>query len=73
VTPHLLPTRGSKEVREAAEPFVAATFEGRRSRIEAKATTGTSDERFNAVRLLARLGGEEIRPFLEGVEEDRRE
>ncbi|HUO15203.1 MAG TPA: DUF4132 domain-containing protein [Verrucomicrobiae bacterium] len=56
---------GSKEVREAAEPFIAAAFEGYGSRLEAKATKGTSDERYNAVRLLARLGGDKIRPFLE--------
>jgi hypothetical protein len=56
---------GSKEVREAAEPFIAAAFESYRPRIEAKATKGTSDERYSAVRLLARLGGENARPFLE--------
>ena len=56
---------GSKEVRDAAEPFIASAFAAYRPRIEARATKGTSDERFNAVRLLARLGGEEMRPFLE--------
>lgn len=56
---------GSKEVREAAEPLVAAAFESYRPLIEAKGIKGTGDERFNAVRLLARLGGEKMRPFLE--------
>ena len=56
---------GSKEVREASDPFIAAAFQKYRPLLEDKATKSSSDERGHAVRLLARVGGESARSFLE--------
>jgi hypothetical protein len=60
----LLAISGSKEVRESAEPIVKAHFNLFRPLLEASAAKGSSDERYNAVRLLAHLGGAETRAFL---------
>lgn len=57
---------GSKEVREKAEPIVAAQFPLFQPLLEKFAETGTSDERYNAVRVLSRVGGDAVRAFLSG-------
>ena len=59
-----LSVSGSKEVRESAEPLVRADFALFRPRLEASAAKGSSDERYNSVRLVARVGGAEVRAFL---------
>jgi hypothetical protein len=61
-----LAVSNSKEVREKAVPIVQAAFADFRLLLERRAATGSSEERFHAVRLLARTGGEEERPFLQG-------
>jgi hypothetical protein len=55
---------GSKEVREKAEPILAAQFSLFLPLLEKIAETGASDERYHAVRILARLGGDSGREFL---------
>lgn len=55
---------GSKEVREKADSIVAGQFSIFQPLVEKIAETGASDERYHAVRLLARLGGEPARAFL---------
>ncbi|HKW33416.1 MAG TPA: DUF4132 domain-containing protein [Candidatus Acidoferrum sp.] len=55
---------GSKEVREKAEAIVAAQFSLFQPLLEKLAETGTSDERYNAVRILSRVGGDAVRRFL---------
>jgi len=55
---------GSKEVREKAEPIVAGQFSLFQPPLEKLAESGSSDERYNAVRVLSRVGGEFVRPFL---------
>ena len=59
-----LAVSGSKEVREKADQLVATRFEVVRSHLHRLAESGSSDERFHAVRLLARLGGAASRTFL---------
>ena len=60
----LLAISGSKEVRENAEPIVKAHFDLFRPLLETSAVKGSSDERYNSVRLLAHLGGTDVRAFL---------
>jgi Domain of unknown function (DUF4132) len=61
-----LSVSGSKEVREKAEQLVATRFEVVRSHLHRLAETGSSDERFHAVRLLARAAETEERTYLTG-------
>lgn len=51
-------------MRESAEHLIADTFPVFQSPLEQRAEQGTSDERYHAVRLLARHGGESARSFL---------
>ncbi len=60
----LLAVSGSKEVREAAAPLITSRFSLFKSLLESHAEKGSSDERYHAVRLLARIGGAESRAFL---------
>ena len=55
---------GSKEVREKAGHIVEGAFPSFQPLLERSAVTGSSDERYHAVRLLGKLGGEGIREFL---------
>jgi Domain of unknown function (DUF4132) len=59
-----LAVSGSKEVREKAYPFVAAQLSVFQPLLEKLAETGSSDERYHAVRLLSRVGGDSVRAFL---------
>jgi len=61
-----LAVSGSKEVREKAAPIVQGAVAEFRPLMERHAVAGSSDERYHAVRLLGRAGGEEARAFLEG-------
>jgi HEAT repeat protein len=54
----------SKEVREKAEPILKGQFSLFQPLMEKLAETGTSDERFQAVRMLSRIGGDSARAFL---------
>ena len=60
-----LAVSGSKEVREKAAPMVQGAVAEFRPLLERHAAAGSSDERYHAVRLLGRTGGEEARAFLE--------
>jgi hypothetical protein len=60
-----LSVSGSKEVRENASAIISERFEIFRQLLETHAENGSADERYHAVRLLARLGGEEEHVFLE--------
>jgi hypothetical protein len=55
---------GSKEVREKAEPILTGQFSLFQPLLEKIAETGTSDERYQAVRMLSRVGGNPARAFL---------
>jgi len=59
-----LAVSGSKEVREKAAPMVQGAVAEFRPLLERHAAAGSSDERYHAVRLLGRTGGE-ARAFLE--------
>jgi hypothetical protein len=59
-----LAVSGSKEVRESAEHLVSEAFAVIHPLLERHAENGSSDERYHAVRLLARLGGDRERAFL---------
>src|SRR6266700_1622340 len=59
-----LAVSGSKEVRENAEKVVSSKFAVVQPWLRRLAETGSSDERFYAVRLLARIGGDGERAFL---------
>jgi hypothetical protein len=60
-----LAVSSSKEVREKAAPIVQAAFAEFRPLLERHAEVGGSDERFHAVRLVGRMGGDEARDFLQ--------
>src|SRR5262249_50759279 len=55
---------GSKEVREKAEPIIKGHFSLFQQLLEKFAEAGASDERYQAVRILSRIGGDAERPFL---------
>jgi hypothetical protein len=55
---------GSKEVREKAEPIVTGQLALFQPLLEKFAETGASDERYQAVRVLSRVGGNSVRTFL---------
>src|SRR5262249_18598958 len=55
---------GSKEVREKAELIVKDNIGLFQPLLEKFAETGSSDERYNAVKALGRLGQESVRSFL---------
>ncbi len=55
---------GSKEVREKAGHIVEGAFASFQPLLERCAVTGSSDERYHAVRLLGKLGGGGVRDFL---------
>jgi len=59
-----LAVSGSKEVRESAVPLLTENFSTFKDSLARLATRGSADERFHAVRLLARLGGESEQDFL---------
>jgi len=59
-----LAVAGSKEVRESAVPLISQQFLLFKELLERHAEQSSADERFNAVRLLARLGGDGEREFL---------
>lgn len=59
-----LAVSGSKEVRESAAPLVAEHFSVFKSLLEKHAEKGSADERYHAIRLLGRIGGDEERGFL---------
>jgi hypothetical protein len=59
-----LAVSGSKEVRESAVPLLTENFSTFKEPLVRLATKGSADERFHAVRLLARLGGESEHDFL---------
>jgi hypothetical protein len=59
-----LAVSGSKEVRENAAPIVQGAVAEFRPLLERHAAVGNSDERYHAVRLVGRTGGEEARAFL---------
>jgi hypothetical protein len=59
-----LAVSGSKEVREKAEPLVLSNSPVVQPPLEGMAENGSSDERYHAVRLLAKIGGEAPRAFL---------
>jgi hypothetical protein len=59
-----LAVSASKEVREKAELLVSPNFAALRPPLERLAGNGASDERYHAVRLLAKFGGAEARAFL---------
>jgi uncharacterized protein DUF4132/HEAT repeat protein len=61
-----LAVSSSKEVRESAEPLVTGSFAVMQPLIERRAAAGSSEERYHAVRLLARLGGPPSHSFLRG-------
>ncbi len=56
---------GSKEVRENASIIILDRFELFRKILENHAEKGSAEERYHAVRLLVRMGGDEERAFLE--------
>ena len=60
-----LAVSGSKEVREKAAPMVQGAVAEFRPLLEVHTAAGSSDERYHAVRLLGRTGGEAARAFLE--------
>lgn len=59
-----LAVSGSKEVRENAAPLISQQFSMFKELLERHAEKGSADERFNAVRLLVRFGGDTEREFL---------
>jgi len=59
-----LAVSGSKEVRENAASLIADRFSLFKPLLENHAEKGNADERFHAVRLLVRLGGNEVHTFL---------
>jgi hypothetical protein len=59
-----LAVSGSKEVRENAASIITDRFEIFRKLLKTHAETGSADERYHAVRLLTRIGGDEERVFL---------
>ena len=59
-----LAVSGSKEVRESAAPLIAEHFSLFKSLLEKHAEKGSADERYHAIRLLGRIGGDEERGFL---------
>jgi len=60
-----LSVSGSKEVRENASAIISERFEIFKELLETHAEKGSADERYHAVRLLTRVGGEGERAFLE--------
>jgi len=59
-----LAVSGSKEVRGNAAPLIAEHFSVFKSLLEKLAEKSSADERYHAVRLLGRNGGDEERGFL---------
>ena len=59
-----LAVSGSKEVRESSLPLLSENFSLYRELLRGYAEKGSADERFHAVRWLARLGDESERDFL---------
>jgi hypothetical protein len=59
-----LAVSGSKEVREAALPLISKRFSLFSSAIKTSAGKGSSEERYQAVRLLTSLGSDDERVFL---------
>lgn len=59
-----LAVSGSKEVRENAAPFIADQFSLFGAFLKNHAEKGSADERFHAVRLIVRAGGDAEREFL---------
>ena len=63
---------GSKEVREAAIVLISPRFPIFKSLLESHAQKGSSDERYHAVRLLSRIGGDAERAFLSARLDDEK-
>ena len=59
-----LAVSGSKEVRESSLPLLSENFSLYRELLRGYAENGSADERFHAVRLLARFGDPSERDFL---------
>lgn len=60
-----LAVSGSKEVRECAEPLSKDRFQEMQPLLERFAASGSSDQRYHAIRLLARIGGVASHSFLQ--------
>jgi HEAT repeat protein len=59
-----LAVSGSKEVRESAAPLIAEHFQNFNDLLKQHAEKGSAEQRYHAVGLLARSGGESEREFL---------